>query len=186
MKKMLAIVLTVLMVCSLASPAWAAVTKTPATTDEVLTLDWEDVSALAGDEDGDFYTFDNVAVMIWIPKELESIELDEEDLEAGFIGYFYDEEDDYTISVVLSDVGVESLEEWKTVLEDEMGITDIGDCIINGYEAVMYSDEEEDYFCVDFIMESGNLLEFTFAPYSDDDFFAGSTVIISSIQPLEE
>lgn len=186
MKKVLAILLTVLMVCSLSVPAWAAVAKIPSATDEALVLDWEDMSAAIEEDDGDFYTFEDVAVMIWIPKELESVELDEEDLEAGFIGYFYDEEDDYTISVLLGDVGVESLEEWKTVLKDEMEITDVGDCVVNGYEAVIYSNEEEDYFCVDFIMESGKLLEFTFAPYSDEDFFAGSVIILSSIQPLEE
>jgi len=186
MKKMLAIVLTVLMVCSLTSPAWAAVKKIPSATDEALVLDWEDTSAIVEEGDGDFYTFEDAAVMIWIPKELESLELDEEDLEAGFIGYFYDEEDDYTVSVVLGDVGVESLDEWKTVLKDEMEIADVGNCVINGYEAVIYSDAEEDYFCVDFIMESGRLLEFTFSPYSDEDFFAGAVVILSSIQPYEE
>ncbi len=188
MKKLIALMLTFIMVCSLSVSAWAIPkkigTETAAETEETA-YNWDDIKDAVEADDGRFYTFDEIALKIWIPEDLEECELTDEDREAGFIAYFADDDEEEVISAVLADVGVESLEDWMSELKDEYGITDCDTVTVNGYDAVIYSDEEEDCFCLDFVTESGKLLEFTFFPYSDDDFFEDAVISIYSIMPEE-
>ena len=63
----------------------------------------------AADQDplemGDFYTFNDIACMMWAPHGLEPQELTEEDTENGMIAYFSTEEGDAAASVVCVDLG---------------------------------------------------------------------------------
>ena len=100
MKKMMAGLLASCMLLS-AAPAYAAETEAAAPVE----INWSDVTdalEAAGQdplEMGDFYTFNDIACMMWAPHGLEPQELTEEDTENGMIAYFSTEEGDAAASV---------------------------------------------------------------------------------------
>jgi hypothetical protein len=57
--------------------------------------------------------------------------------------------------------------------------------IINGFKALIYSVPEDDTMCVDFEADSGEILEFTFYPMSDEEFASVASLITMSLQPIE-
>ena len=81
------------------------------------------------------------------------------------------------------DIG-ESLEEWEKDLPN-YGVTDAEMGIVNGYRALVYSVPKDDTMCIDFEAESGEILEFTFYPMSDEGYQATSAIIMTSLQPVE-
>ena len=85
MKKLVCVLVAL---CLIATAAVALAEAAPA-------LNWEDVTPIleAGGVSGDFYTFDEIAMKIWLPEGMYPVELTEEDREKGFIGYFMPEDE---------------------------------------------------------------------------------------------
>ena len=61
---------------------------TAALAEEAVALNWEDVVPIleAGNVTGQFYTFDEISIKIWLPDGMVPVELTDEDKEAGYIG----------------------------------------------------------------------------------------------------
>ena len=76
MKKLVVLILALCMLCSAAFAA---------------DLNWSDVEEAASQIAGEFKTFDEISVKIWIPDTLQAVELSDDDRENGYIGYFADE-----------------------------------------------------------------------------------------------
>jgi hypothetical protein len=59
----------------------------PAALAEETTLNWETAAQIleAGNVTGEFHTFDEIAVKIWLPEGMLPVELTEEDKENGYI-----------------------------------------------------------------------------------------------------
>jgi len=173
MKKFLAVVmaLCLMMTCALAEEAPA--------------LNWEDFEPIleAGGVTGQFYTFDEVAVAIWMPEGLNPVELTEDDVANGYIGYFMPEDESAAVSIVYVDVNGMTLEEYGEYLASEAGATDIEVGTVNGLSCVSYNLPEQDSVSVTFTTEMGYALEVTCAPMSEENAELVWGAVIASIQP---
>ena len=72
MKKLVVLILALCMLCSVAFAN---------------ELTWASVEEAASQIAGEFKTFDEISVKIWIPEVLQAVELSDEDRESGYIGY---------------------------------------------------------------------------------------------------
>ena len=102
-------------------------------------ITWEQVAPTleAAGVTGDFVTFDEIAVKVFIPTGANAVELTDENKEAGYIGYFTDESGD-AIAVQYVDVNGMSLEDYKAALETTEGVTEIETGTVNGLPCISY------------------------------------------------
>ena len=142
------------------------VTAAAALAEAAPALNWEDFSPIleASGVSGEFYTFDEVAVKIWLPEGMYPVELTEEEQEIGFIGYFMPEDESGAVSVVYVDVSGMSLEEYGEYLASEAGATEIEVGTVNGFPCVSYTLPEQPVF-----HHNLKLLSFPYTP--DYDYF---------------
>ncbi len=175
MKKLLTVLLALCLLCSVAMA------------ESVTTINWEDVfgpAVEAGQVEGEFVTFDEIAVKIWIPEGLQAAELSDEDREKGYIGYFT-EESGATVAVMYVNTNGASLEEYADYLKTADGVKDAEMIVLNGLPAVSYDLPEQDATCIAFTTEAGYILEITMTPVSAEgaEFVWGA--VGSSIQAAE-
>ena len=175
MKKLLCVVL---MLCLMMTAALAEETKA---------LTWETVAPLleAGNVTGQFHTFDEISVKIWIPDGMEAVELTEEDKAKGYIGYFRPADESAQMAVMYVDVKGMSLEDYAQYLSSEGGAAEVETGTVNGLPCVSYKLPEQDSVSVTFTTEAGYFLEVTCAPLSQENAELLWGAVISSIQPAE-
>lgn len=149
-------------------------------------INWSDVEAIVEQAgwQGEFKTFDEIAVQVWIPVGLKEVELTEEDTEAGYIGYYMTDDESACASVVYVNYDGGSLEDYAAFVAENGG-TEIEIGTVNGLPCVSYVFEENDACCVAFTTEMGYILEVSCIPYSDEEFRNIAGVIAASIQPAE-
>lgn len=150
---------------------------------EAPALNWEDFEPAleAGGVTGQFYTFDEIAVKMWIPDGLNAVELTDEDKEAGYIGYFQPDDGSATVAVMYVDVQGMTLEDYAAKLP-EYGATEIEVGTVNGMPCVSYDLPEQDSVSVTFATEAGYVLEVTCAPASEENAELVWGAVVSSIQ----
>lgn len=185
MKKRIALVMAAMMVAG-SMTAFAAETEAPVTE-----LNWSDVEEALEQSgiEGDFVTFDEIAMQMWLPYDLEDVELTDEDKEAGFIGYFEtaeDAEDKAAVSVVYVDMSGMDLSEYAEQLAEIDGVSEIEPGYVNGLPCVSYEIKDQDSGTVAFMTEAGYALEVTCSPISSDEAKAMTAFILCSIMPEEE
>lgn len=172
MKKILAIALALcMMLTSFAAVAESAELNWASVEPQIAEAGWQ----------GDFVTFDEIAVKVWVPAALTAVELTDEDRENGYIGYFTNEDQSATMSVMYVDMGGMDLETYSQQVA-EVGATDIGIGTINGQPTLSYVLPDADVGCVAFTTEAGYILEFGFNPISDESFMGVASVMMASIQ----
>lgn len=171
MKKLLSVVIALCMMMCVALA------------EEVPALNWEDFEPAleAGGVTGQFYTFDEIAVKMWLPEGLNPVELTDEDKENGYIGYFQPEDQSATVAVMYVDVQGMSLEDYAAALP-EYGATEIEVGTVNGLPCVSYELPEQDSVSVTFTTEAGYVLEVTCAPLSEENAELVWGAVVSSIQ----
>ena len=186
MKKFLALlVVAALCVGCLSTVAFA---EDAAEDDSVAVIDWSDLEETVeglGIE-GEFVSFDEAGLMMWIPDVFEADELTDEDVEMGYIGYYMTEDESSIISVVLLDMGGLTLEEYEELLIEDETISDVEEAIVNDIPCITYYDEDTDAMSVTIEMEDGYFFEATFAPMSDEGFAEIVSLIAGSIMVDEE
>ena len=151
---------------------------------EVAEVNWADVEpgvAALGLE-GEFVSFDEVALKIWIPSSMEEVELTEEEEAQGFIACFMDDDETAQISVVYVDMDGMELDEYAQKLP-EVGAENVVMERINGLDAVEYKLPENDSLTVAFATQAGYILEVTMAPASAENADIAWGIVGSSIQP---
>ena len=184
LRKLMALLLALVMCLSLASFALADEEAEDA---EIPELNWEDVAEeVEASIPGEFVVFDEIYAAMYVPDIMLPQELTEEDVEAGYIAYFATEEEDAAIAVMYVDGEGMDLEAYFDFLAEEDGITDLEVVIINGIVYVSYVIPETDCMCLATDTEMGYILEFTFSPYSDEDYSQLAALVAMSIQPVEE
>ena len=139
----------------------------------------------AGNVTGQFYTFENVAVKIWLPDGLSPVELTEEDAANGYIGYFMPEDESCAVAVMYVDINGMSLEEYAEYLKNETSATEIESGVVNGFPCVCYELPEQDSVSVTFTTDTGYALEVTCVPVSVENAELVWGAVISSIQAAE-
>lgn len=175
MKKILCVIL---MLCMMTSVALAG--ETP-------TLSWEAFQPIleAGGVTGQFYTFDEIAVKIWLPDGMYPVELTEEDAAKGYIGYFMPEDQSAAVAVMYVDMNGASLEEYAELLSSDSNVTEIENGIVNGLPCVSYKLPGQDSVCVTFTTEAGYALEITCTPLSEENAELVWGAVFASIQATE-
>ena len=169
MKKLFALMLAL---CLLGSVAMAEVS-----------LSWDNVAETAASVEGDFQTFEEIAVKIWMPAVLQAAELSDEDREAGYIGYYAT--DDAAVAVMYVDMEGMTLEEYAAQLQEDAEVSEIETGTVNGLPALSYDLKDKDTSCIAFTTEKGYILELSCAPMSNEGFAATAAIIVSSIQAAE-
>ena len=187
MKKKIALVLAAMMaVGSMGMASFAEETEA-----QVTELNWEAVEPIleAIGIEGDFVTFDEVAVKMWLPAILDEVELTDEDNEAGYIGYYEtgeDAESEAAVSVVYVDLGGMELSEYAEKVAEEDGVSDVEMATVNGLPCVTYELKDQDSGVLAFMTEAGYGLEITCSPVSTEEAQSMLAFILSSIMPTEE
>ena len=179
MKKLIAILMTIAMLCSVSVSAFAA------TTTEVEEITWADVADTAAEVDPDaaFVQIADWNLCMWLPSIFSEQELTDEDIENGYISYLTLEDESAAVAITMEAVecDLETLQEGAL----EAGIEEAEVLMINGIKMLVYTDEENDIInavCQD---EDDVELWFTFWPASDEGFEAVAYLMIASLQPIE-
>ena len=165
MKKLVVLILALCMLCSVAFAN---------------ELTWASVEEAASQIAGEFKTFDEISVKIWIPDVLQAVELGDEDRENGYIGYFAS--DDAAVAVQYVNMEGMSLEEYEAQLKEDSEVSDIEAGTVNGLPALSYAIKDKDTGVVAFTTEMGYILEVACGPLSNEGFAKMIGVILSSIQ----
>lgn len=174
MKKLAAILMAVMMLlCST-----FAMADTVTWTDEYAAL------AQTIDPDALFHPISTLGVMMWIPTNLNEIELSQEDVDNGYIAYLITE--DRSAAVAITYAAFEGTLGDMAESAEEIGMKDVSKDYINGLPAVTFTSEENDSLVVVFSTTGGYLLMFTFAPFSDESFNSVASLMAASIQASVE
>lgn len=147
-------------------------------------LNWSDFEPILEQAGitGQFYTFDQIAVKIWLPDGMNAVELSEDDIANGYIGYYQPEDQSGAVAVMYVDVNGMSLEEYAQYLTSEAGATEVEVGTVNGLPCVSYKLPEQDSVSVTFTTEAGYMLEVTCAPLSVENAEYVWGAVVSSIQ----
>ena len=171
MKKLFALMLALCLLCSVAMAED--------------TLSWENVAETAAQIEGEFHTFDEIAVKIWIPAVLKEAELADEYKEAGYIGYFVTEDQTAAVAVMYVNAEGLSLEEYNAYLVNEAGVDEktIEPGTVNGLDCLSY--EYNGSGVLAFTTQMGYILEVSGSPLTDENFTQTLSIIMASIQAAE-
>ena len=169
MKKLVALILTLAMMLCVGT---AFATEAEPEQTGAIEINWADLEEQGAETiaQGDFVTFDEIAVKMWMPNALAAVELTDDDKAQGYIGYYQPEDGSAAIAVMYVDADGMTLDEYKE------------DVVINGMEAVSYVLEESDTACVSFVTEAGYIFEVSGSPKSDENFAALLSMVMASIQ----
>jgi hypothetical protein len=122
---------------------------------------------------GEFVTFENVGVKIWIPEGMTAVEADQ--LPENNIGYFQ-AEDGSAVSVAYVDMGGMELSEYANQVA-ALGIEGIETGKLNGLDCVTYENANEDgsvNLVASFATQMGYILEVAVGPVATDDAKTGA------------
>ena len=180
MKKFLFVVLAVMLLTF--SAAFAQETET------VNEINWTDVEPAVAEAgiSGDFAAVSDLGIMMWIPDVFSEIELDEEDVEDGFICILATEDEEEGVMVFYEDFEGAGLEDLLAVLSEEEDVEEPEMGVINGIPALTYTDVENDALNVVFMTDEGYAVVFSFFPMSDEGFSQVAAIMAASIQAVEE
>lgn len=199
MKKLIALLLAVLLLASIPSVAFAAGNKqavapaeTPVEqeTDDTPEYYWSDLEPYleALGLEGQFYTFNYYGLDIWVPDELEFQELTDEDIENGMIAYATDEDENWIFAVtnLVYEQKIKSLYEWQDILKKYEGIEESVICYVNDLIVLEYLVPEKDCFVCDLRVSDGSILEFVWAPFSDQAYAVNTGFMSNSLMDTND
>ena len=188
MKKRTALFLTLAMAASFVfggTSVFAEAAEEPAA--ETTELNWSDVEGQIEESgiEGEFVTFDQIAMKVWVPSVLKEVELTEEDVEKGYIGYYATDDQAAAMAIVYVNVDGMDLDTYQEQLSEDEDVKNPARMVINGYDCLNYDLASNDSTNIAFATEMGAILEFTFSPISDEGFSATAALMAASIQPAE-
>ena len=144
---------------------------------------WEGaVAELASQFEGEFVTFDDIAVKIWIPAEFKAVELTDEDKQNGYIGYFAKDEQT-AIAVVYANVEGMSLEDYQANVAELDGVSEIEPGTVNDLPCLSYKSNGNGSLA--FATQMGYILEITYGPLEGNDVPTEVACAFASIQAAE-
>ena len=144
---------------------------------------WDQIAPMLEEKGitGEFVTFDEIAVKIFVPTGMNVVELSDEDRENGIIGYFAADDGD-AISVQYINLDGMDLETYAAQVAEQGG-TEIETGTVNGLPCISY--EYESNMVCSFTTQMGYILEVAVGPLADDNAKFGASIILASIQSAE-
>ena len=170
MKKLFALVLALCLLCGCSALAENEIS-------------WEQVAPMLEEKGvtGDFYTFNEISVAIFIPTGMVPGELPGE----NYIGYFVSEDgSDDAVALMYVDMDGMDLETYAGILP-QVGATEIETGTVNGLPCVTYEVPENSTINIAFATEAGYLLEVVCGPITDDNAKLGASFILASVQNID-
>ena len=157
-------------------------TSAAALAETVPAINWEDIDIESKGIEGSWYTFDTIALQIWVPDIFVNADITEEDGE-GVIAKFQAPDGSAGIfgQIIEGYEGATMEDVIKRLTEN--GATEIERCTLNGLDAISYSIPDTDAAYVTFVTASGNFVQFIFTPVSDEGFAAVAQLVTASIMP---
>ncbi len=169
MKKLFALVLALCLLCGCTALADNEIS-------------WEQVEPLLEQSgvNGNLYTFDQIAVAIFIPEGMESVELPND----SYIGYFAAEDGS---AVAVQYVNVEGMDlETYTAALPGVGATEIETGTVNGMPCVTYEVPANKTMNIAFTTEAGYILEVVVGPVEDDNAKTAAGFIMASVMAVPQ
>jgi hypothetical protein len=185
MKKLLAVSMAAVMAFSLPCAAFADEETATESTDFV----WAEMKEVLDEAEitGDFVSFDDAGLKVWIPDLYEETELTDEDIENEYLGWYVSEEQEDgvvgQIGIGLYDMGVDSIDEYIEALI-EAGYDSAEAATVNGMDGAMHFINEDDYDAALLAVmgKDGRIFEVSVHPISTEEYSAVAYAILSSIQ----
>ena len=180
-KKMTALLCCVMLLAALITCSSLAFAE------EMLKLDWADISAAEAESQGEFQTIEIPglpSVRLWIPSEMASVDtsfMDGPFKPAALFGTA-----DQTRSVILFVSEVSSLDEYAALMEKEGGGSDFRSIVINDVKSILYKVEKDNIESLIYPVSDHVILSVNLMPMAGDDSWeAAKNVILASIQGAE-
>ena len=145
-------------------------------------VSWEQVAPMleTAGVTGEFVTFEQVAIALFIPTGAVAAELPDE----SFIGYFVSEDgSDDTIAIQYIDVNGMTLEDYQAAVANVEGVSGLEAGTVNGLPCISY--EYNGNMVCSFTTQMGYVLEVAVGPLSDDDDKLAASFILASIQAVD-
>ena len=173
MKKLIALLM---LVCIAMMPAALAETIT-----------WEEIGGAAVEAnglEGDFYSLDDMGLLIWLPSSLTAMEVSEEDATAGRYALYMDQETGAYVAIDAVHVDDMTLDQ-ALANATANGMTEPEIVNINGIDAVTYADPANNMGAIVLVDTNCNMIIFSFSPIDSDEAKLAYGIIGSSIMGAE-
>ena len=154
--------------------------------EEKTAINWETSEMLIADTEltGDFYSLEEMGLKIWLPDELYSVEVTEEEAASGVYAKLADEEQTCVLTIYALHVDGMTLDQaYQNAVNSGMKEPEI--VTINGIDAVSYESEETNEGAIVLVDTNDNMIFFTFSPINDEGAKMIFYIIGSSIMPLQ-
>ena len=174
MKKIFATIVALALVLSLAGSL----------AEQVPAINWSDVESDAADIDGSWYTFENLALQMWVPDIFENADITEDDDPTMIAKFLVPDGSAAIYGQYVEGYEGATMENAIASIKDNGG-QEIERCTLNGLDAVSYSYSDMDAVYVTFVTQNGNFVQFIFTPVSDEGFKAVAQLVTASIMPEE-
>jgi len=147
---------------------------------------WEDTAEEIEElgMEGSFKVFPEFGFQLWIPDMLSEVELSDEEFDDGYIAR-YESDNGYTADLIWTPMDEDTgLLDYAAILDDN-GM-EYEESTINGMDALLITDEEQDAAVIAFTDRDEDLVELSLYPLSefDDEFLPNIYAVLSSIQPV--
>ena len=146
-------------------------------------ISWDQVEPLLTENgiNGEFVTFEQIAVKVWIPEGMTAVE----DMPENYIGYFAAEDGD-AVAVMYANVEGMDLNAYAEYVAANGGVN-IEAGTVNGLPCITYEFTSDAGLCqvCSFTTEAGYVLEVAVGPLADDNAKLGASVVLASIQAAE-
>ena len=145
-------------------------------------ITWEEVAPIleTAGVTGNFYTFEQIAIAIFIPDGMVEAELPDD----SYIGYFTAEDGSVVALQYVNMEGMD-LETYAAALES-VGAAEIEIGKVNGLPCVTYEMPENKTINIAFTTEAGYILEAICGPINSEEDKLGASFVLSSIQSAAE
>ena len=172
MKKVLALVMMLCMLCSVAMA-------------EELT--WADVEPQLAENGltGDYAVLDQLGLKIWLPTGLNPVAVSEEDAAAGRLAaYAADDQSAYFI-VDAVNMGEMTIDQLLENVSNNESVTDAQMTVSNGLTVVSYKNTAADCWTGALVDTNSNIIMFSMGPASEEGSELVFYFIMASLQPAE-
>ena len=175
MKKLIALIMTLCLLCACCAYA-----------EEAAEINWADVEEKASSIEGQFCPIADLGVMMFIPSIFGSVEVADEQKAAGVIALLSTEDGAGRISFTYQDLGEMAGEDYVAELV-KAGATDIETVILNGRTAMSYELVLNDVKTANVVIDidETKILTVSFAPMDDEGFAELAGILTASLQDVQ-
>ena len=169
-------------VITLSSASLPAFAETAAASASVKALTWDDSYPGTYGITGAFTELPEAKFKVFIPDNIQPIELTDADRQQGFIAFYGSADQSLLFAVQYLNGNGMTMDSYQAYLEGEADISEVERGIINGLEFITYEMPDKDGAYMDYLAPDGTITEFCFTGVSNETYFSDVAMIVASIQ----